>query len=93
MEAAGISVTEDPLRLPGIQEYVDAPLAESVALLPLQTALLDADALTAGSALTVIVCVAVFVQPFAEVPVTVYVVVLAGVTETVAPVRAPGIQE
>ena len=38
-----------------------------------------------------IVRVAVFVQPFAPVPVTVYVVVVAGETVTVAVVKFPGI--
>jgi hypothetical protein len=37
-------------------------------------------------------CVAVFVHPAAEVPVTVYVVVVFGETVTVVPVKLPGIQ-
>ena len=46
------------------------------------------DVLTVGSALTVTVSDAVFVQPFAAVPVTVYVVVTVGVAVTGVPVVA-----
>jgi len=45
-----------------------------------------------GKAFTVTNAVPVAVQPFAAVPVTVYVVVVVGETVTVAPVNDPGIQ-
>ena len=45
-----------------------------------------------GNGLTVTSAVPVDVQPFAAVPVTVYVVVVVGETETVVPVNDPGIQ-
>ena len=48
--------------------------------------------MTVGDAFTVIACVAVAVQPLAAVPVTVYVVVEAGVTVTGVPFSDPGIQ-
>jgi len=49
-------------------------------------------ALTVGVGLTVIKRVEVLVQPFAAVPVTVYVVVVVGETVTLVPVNDPGIQ-
>lgn len=51
------------------------------------------DAVTVGDALTVMTCVALAVHPFAAVPVTVYVVVEAGVTVTGEPESDPGIHE
>jgi hypothetical protein len=65
-----------------------APLAVSVVLLPLQMAEDPATAVTVGFVLTVTVTCAVFLHPFASVPVTVYVVVPAGVAVTVVPVVA-----
>lgn len=53
---------------------------------------LEAVAVTVGVGFTVMVCVAVFVQPFALDPVTVYVVVDVGVTVIDVPVKLPGIQ-
>jgi hypothetical protein len=50
----------------------------------------EALATTFGNGLTVIVLVAVLLQPLAFVPVTVYVVVVVGVT-TGEPVKLPGI--
>ena len=67
----GDTVTEAPVKLPGIQLYVDAPLAVNVVELPAQIVVLDAVVVTGGNALTVMVRVAVFVQPAADVPVTV----------------------
>ena len=69
-----------------------APVAVSVTLLPVQMEELEAFAVTVGSGFTVIVFVAVAVHPLAFVPVTVYVVVVAGVTENAAPLWLPGIQ-
>ena len=55
----------------GDHEYVEAPLAVSDTELPVQI-VADAGAIvTIGTGLTVIVTVAVFVQPLVAVPVTV----------------------
>ena len=68
---------------PVFHEYVDAPLAVIVPELPLQiVALVE---VTLGKAFTVTVVLAVPVHPFASVPVTVYVVVVIGVTVTDEP--------
>ena len=45
-----------------------------------------------GNGLTVMVMVAVLVQPFTLVPVTVYIVVVSGETITEEPVKDPGCQ-
>jgi hypothetical protein len=58
-------------RTPPDHTYVDAPTPVSVALVPEQTAAALLVAVTVGNTLTVIVFVAVFIQPFASVPVTV----------------------
>ena len=47
---------------------------------------------TEGAANTVIKRVAEFVQPFAFVPITVYVVVVTGLTLTEVPLNPPGFQ-
>lgn len=88
----GDTVTDAPVKLPGIQLYVEAPVALSVVELPTQMLLLAAVLDTFGAGLTVIVRVEVLVQPFAAVPVTVYVVVVVGETVTDEPVKLPGIQ-
>ena len=88
----GDTVTDEPVKLPGIQLYVDAPLAVRVVELPAQIVALDADVDTVGAVLTVIARVDVFVHPLALVPVTVYVVVDVGDTVTDEPVKLPGIQ-
>ena len=49
-------------------------------------------AVTVGDAFTLTVTVAVFAQPVTAVPVTVYVVVVAGDTVTGEPGNEPGIQ-
>lgn len=78
-----------PVKLPGIQVYVLAPLAERLVVAPVQMVAVDAEAVTTGNGFTLIVSVRVFVQlPFA--PVTVYVVIIVGVTTTVAPLNEPG---
>lgn len=64
----------------------------SVVELPEQIVVVADEAVTVGDAFTVILRVAVPVQPFAAVPVTVYVVVDAGETVTGDPVNDPGIQ-
>jgi len=58
-----------------------APPAVNVELAPLQIVAGDALAVTVGNGFTVTVTVAVPVQPAADVPVTEYVVVVAGLTE------------
>lgn len=60
-------------------------------MLPAQIVALEAVIVTVGEGFTVMVRVAVFEQP-EEVPVTVYVVVEDGLTETEVPESAPGIQ-
>jgi hypothetical protein len=57
---------------------------------PEQIVLNDAVLLTVGNGLTASVTVAVLTQPLALVPVTVYVVVVAGDTVTDEPDRLPG---
>ena len=81
---AGVTVADAVEIFPGIQLYVEAPLAVSVVEDPAQIEFVPV-AVTVGSAFTVTVIVAVFVHPAAEVPVTVYVVVEAGVTLKVEP--------
>lgn len=92
VEDVGDTVTDEPVKLPGIQLYVEAPLAFNVVELPAQIVVFEAVVVTVGNGLTVMVRVAVFVQPAADVPVTVYVVVVVGDTFTDAPVKLPGIQ-
>ena len=60
---------------------------------PLQIAEELADAVTIGKGFTVTVMFAVFAHPFASVPVTVYVVVAAGETETLELLSEPGIHK
>ena len=69
----------------GLQLYVEAPLAVSDVLAPLQI-VTAGETVTVGLGFTVTVTVAVFVHPFASVPVIVYVVVAVGLAVTVAPV-------
>ena len=64
-----------------------APVAVSGALLPAQIPV-DGPMLTVGEGLMETVSTAVLLQPPASDPVTVYVVVLAGVAVTDAPVAA-----
>jgi hypothetical protein len=52
----------------------------------------DALVLMTGRGFTVKLLTAVFVQPAALVPVTVYVILVVGVALTLAPVKLPGIQ-
>jgi hypothetical protein len=65
-------------------------LAVSVVEPPEQIGETDTAAVTVAELLIVIVRVAVLVQPFALVPVTVYVVVEVGLTVIEVPVRLPG---
>jgi hypothetical protein len=60
--------------------------------LPEQMVVVPDVAVTFGAALTATATVAVFVHPFAAVPVTVYVVFPVGATVTGEPLSDPGIQ-
>jgi hypothetical protein len=71
------------LVLPVFQEYVSAPLTVSIACVPLHTVAFIT--LTIGIGFTVTVTVAWFVHP-GVVAVTVYVVVVEGVTVIEVPV-------
>ena len=77
--AAGLNAT--PCVTPLFQEYVDAPVAVKVTVPPKQTDCAK-PALTIGKGFTVTVTADVLIQPAADVPVTVYVVVAAGVNAT-----------
>ena len=87
----GVTVTVAPVSDPGIQLYVEVPEAVSVALCPVQIVVFDVT-VTVGCEPTVMVSVCVPVQPFAAVPVAVYVVVDPGETVTGVPLIDPGIQ-
>lgn len=86
----GVSVTFAPDNDPGIQLYVAAPNPSSVTVSPAQIVEGVATAVTAGDTSTVMVTTSVAVHPFPSVPITVYVVLLAGMTETGLPEIAPG---
>lgn len=60
---------------------------------PVQIEFEEAVGVTVGEGFTVMVRVAVLVQPLAAVPMTVYVVVVVGETVTVVPDNDPGIHE
>jgi len=71
----GVAVTVAPVvedkPVAGLQLYVVAPLAVSETLLPIHNAADEGVTMTVGVGFTVIIAVAVFVHPFASVPVTV----------------------
>ena len=71
-----------PFPTPWFQVYELAPLPVKVTLPPEQTTVDVAFAVTEGKGFTLIIFVAVLLQPFAPVPVTTYVWVDAGVNET-----------
>lgn len=87
----GVTNTELPERLPGIQLYDTAPEAVSVVEPPAQSDWLPLT-VTGVTGLTEIVIVDVLLQPMLFTPVTVYVVVVVGATRMLLPVRLPGIQ-
>ena len=66
-------------------------VAASDVELPAQMVVAVGVTVSEGNALTVIATVPLSVQPFASVPVTVYVVLAVGETVTVVPVSDPGI--
>jgi hypothetical protein len=69
--AVGETLTDEPVKLPGIHTYVAAPVAVSVAEPPTQIAEEEVLAVTVGSGFTVTETVAVEEHPKAFVPVTV----------------------
>ena len=71
MVTLGVTVMELPVKLPGTQAYVVAPLAVMVVLAPTQIVAAVALVLRVGSVFTVMVVLAVLVQPLASLPVTV----------------------
>ena len=71
---------------------MDAPFPVSVTEFPKQIAEEEDVAETTGKAFTVTETFAVFTQPFASVPVTVYVVVVAGLFVMFVPLVFVGIQ-
>lgn len=88
----GAGVTTEPVKAPGNHVQVVAPLDDNVNVVPAQTVEDDDPAVTVGVVPTDRFNVRLAVQPSALVPVTVYIVVPAGVTTTVFPVNAPGFQ-
>ena len=91
--ALGVTLTDVPDKLPGIQEYVLAPDPVIVDVPPLHIIDGKAVAVTAGIGLTVTSTVAVPEHPEIVVPVTEYVVVELGVTLMMVPDKLPGIHE
>ena len=83
MVLAGTNDT--PSVTPPVHAYAIAPLPVRVTFPPAQIDPVEVFAPTAGKAFTVTVVLAVPVHPFASVPVTVYVVVVIGVTVTDEP--------
>ncbi len=71
---------------PVLQVYVFTPLAVNTELNPTHTEALELLKLIVGLANKTTVCVLVLTQPNVSVPVTVYVVVILGVTEILATV-------
>ena len=90
MVTAGVAVTVVPVvadnPVPGDQAYVEAPLAVSGVLVPVQ--IVTDGQVIVGIAFTVTVVVPIPTQPNALVPVIVYVVVVVGLAVTVVPVVA-----
>jgi hypothetical protein len=72
--------TSDAVIAPVLHEYVLAPTAVKVAECPTQTALDDFVTVSVGKALTVKLIVSVLTHPFTSVPVTVYIVVMVGLS-------------
>jgi hypothetical protein len=87
----GLTTTVVPVNAPGFHVYVDAPDAVIVALVPAQIVLETAINDKVGIALTFKFNVCVFVQVPTN-PVTVYMVVLVGLTVIVLAVNPPGLQ-
>jgi hypothetical protein len=88
--AVGDTTTLVPVKLPGFQVYVCAPLAVRLAELPTQMEGADAERLMVGVGFKSKETVCVEIQPNADAPVTVYTVVAVGVTMAALPVNALG---
>lgn len=88
----GVTIIEVPVKPPGFQVKLGEPLAVSVAEPPTQMAVGEAAILIIGAVFTVTLTTAEFVQPAAEVPLTVKVVEVAIGVLTVAPIKLPGLQ-
>jgi len=88
----GLTTTEVPVNAPGSQLYDVAPDPVNVEENPEQTAVGEATAVTVGKGIIKTLTVVVPIQPDADVPLTVYVVLVTGVTTTLVPVKAPGFQ-
>jgi hypothetical protein len=88
----GVTIIEVPVNPPGFQVKLGEPLAVSVAEPPTQIAVGEATILITGAVFTVTVTAAELVQPAAEVPLTVKVVVVEIGVLTVAPTKLPGFQ-
>ena len=71
---------------------MDAPLPVRVAEPELQIVVAELVIVSVGNGFTVTVTVLVFVHPRVFVPVTVYIVLMAGETTTLLPVNEPGFQ-
>lgn len=89
--AAGVTTTVFPIKAPGFQVYVLAPVPVKVAVLAehkivglLVAVILRVETFTLN--------VAVPLHPFISVPETEYVVVKVGDTTTLEPVKTPGFQ-
>lgn len=85
MVAVGQTLTVVPVRLPGIHVYVEAPVAVRFVHCPGQIEPGEALAETEGLGLTVTVATADAVDPVGVVPVTVYAVVIVGLTVILEP--------
>ena len=81
-----------PVVFCGIQVYDVVPLPVKVAVEPAQTKVGLATAVTVGPGVTVMTTVDDVIHPEPLSASTVYVVVVVGVTITLAPVKAPGFQ-
>ena len=92
MLTVGVTTTVNPTIGPGVQVYDVPPVADKDVVPPLQMVGEVADGVIVGFGLTVIVVVFIVVHPVAFAPVTVYCVVIVGLTTTLLPDKAPGIQ-
>ena len=90
--AAGVTVTGFVVPRLLLHVYAVAPLAVSTVEFPTHILLRDAEMLTIGTGFTVIVALATFEHPF-KIPVTVKVVVVAGVTKIWLEFPSPWLHE
>ena len=88
--AVGDTTTLVPVKLPGFQVYVCAPLAVRLAEPPTQIDGADAERFIVGVGFKSKATVCVDKQPNADTPVTVYTVVAVGVKIAALPVKALG---